>query len=207
MGRMRTCLKQWYWCSLFMQTYESSPTSQTLTDYKELKAWVAGGEAPESVRGFKFDLPRLYTTTTRQRAVYRGVLCLILQQHPRDFHSARPITAGLMEDSGIDDHHIFPNAYLNALGHYEQAEIDAIVNRTLIDSETNKRIGKNPPSQYLDKVASAWNAPAVLDEVLASHQLPTGEASSLRGDDFNAFRQERAQYLYNLIVRATSSHD
>jgi hypothetical protein len=204
LGRLRNCLKQWYWCSVFSQTYESGPTSQTLTDYKEIKVWIGGGEPPQTVRDFKFDLSRLYTTTTRQRAIYRGVLCLILQHHPNDFHSARPITSGLIEENGIDDHHIFPNAFLNATTTYPQAEIDAIVNRTMIDSETNKRIGKNPPSKYLDKIASAWGNPAILDQVLSSHQLPTGEKSSLRRDDFESFRNERAETLYRLIIDATS---
>lgn len=121
-----------------------------------------------------------------------------------DFHSTKELTAGVMQENQVDDHHIFPDAYLKAHTSLTQQEIDAVVNRTLIDRETNQRIGKNPPSAYLDKVAAVWDDPGLLDKVLASHQLPIGSTSSLRRDDFEAFRLERAAQLYQQIKEVTS---
>lgn len=203
-GAFRLGLQRWYWCSVFGQRYESNPTSQTITDHRELKRWFEGGELPESIRDFQFQADRLKSTTIRQRAVYRGVLCLILRQGPKDFHSTQQLTAGVMQQSQVDDHHIFPDAYLKSTTELPQQEIDAIVNRTLIDRETNQRIGKNPPSKYLNYIAAEWNHPARLDDVLASHLLPTGNESSLRSDDFETFRKDRAAQLYQHIVAVTS---
>lgn len=203
-GALRTRLTRWYWCSVFGQRYESNPTSQTISDLNDIRRWMSGGQAPETIREFEFDKERLFTTTNRQRAIYRGVLCLILRNGPRDFHKAKVLTPGIMEEQLVDDHHVFPSAYLQSTMSLPSAEVDAIVNRTLIDRQTNQSIGKNPPSAYLEKVESSWNNPAMFDEVLGSHLLPTGPESSLRRDDYETFRHERAEALYRLIVKATS---
>ncbi|MCZ7547023.1 MAG: hypothetical protein M5R40_27455 [Anaerolineae bacterium] len=71
-GAMRNKIKQWYWCSVFGQTYESNPTSQTMIDIEQLQRWIAGDRLPDSVSDFKFEKEALFSTTTRQRAVYRG---------------------------------------------------------------------------------------------------------------------------------------
>lgn len=203
-GAFRKRIKRWYWCSVFGQSYESSPTSQTITDINEIAAWMQGGPEPTSVRDFAFEEERLLTTTARQRAVYRGVLCLILREQPMDFYSTKELTPGVMEEHHVDDHHIFPGGYLSAAASFSPNEIDAIVNRTLIDRETNQRIGKNPPSRYLAKVASEWDNKTMLEEVLASHFIPFGPESGLLSDDYETFRRERARALYALIMNATS---
>ncbi len=205
LGDFRSKVRRWYWCSVFGQSYESNPTSQTITDINEFNRWLEGGSEPTSVSEFEFEKERLYTATPRQRAIYRGILGLILRTGPRDFHSTKPITAGVMEESNVNDHHIFPNAYLNETTSLAQNEIDAIVNRTLIDRETNQRIGKNPPSRYLSQISGLWQQTMMLNEVLKTHFLPTGEHSSLYRDDYESFRQERACMLHQLIEQATAS--
>jgi hypothetical protein len=210
-GFLRTQLKKWFWCSVFGQTYESNPTSQTITDIGQFQTWLEGGQEPQSVKRFSFDKQDLYQTTTKQRAIYRGLMCLIVRTPSLDFHSTQPITASLLEESHIDDHHIFPHGYLlenpPSGDKAEQVEIDCILNRTLIDRETNQRIGKNPPSIYLGDIEKAMHDhssdPAVLTKVLNSHHLPSDMGSSLRADDFRKFINERANTLYGLIEQAT----
>ena len=107
-------LKRWFWCAVFGQAYESSPNSQSAKDVLELVEWLRGGAPPETVSGFRFDPKALRDVTPRQRSIYRGTICLILGSGSRDFHTQAVITAKLMSEQGIDDHHIFPAAYLRA---------------------------------------------------------------------------------------------
>jgi len=203
-GAFRNKIKRWYWCSVFSQTYESSPNSQTILDVREIRNWVMSGEIPTTIRNFSFEKDRLLETTIRQRALYRGLLCLILCNRPMDFHSTVPLTATVMEANDVDDHHIFPDAHLKKSNiKLKQTEIDSILNRTLIDRTTNQSIGANAPSIYLKKIATTWDDPGMLDKVLDSHFLPIGAQSSLRQDDFEAFRHERSAKLYKLILEAT----
>jgi len=201
-GTFREKVRRWYWCSVFGQTYESNPTSQTMVDINQLAAWFAGGPAPEAVADFGLDRASLFTTTMRQRAVYRGIMCLMLRRPPRDFHSTKKLTAGLIEEQRVDDHHVFPKGYLAPLGIPER-EIDSILNKALIDRQTNQSIGSRAPSVYLQEIEKRLGAHE-LDEVLTSHCLPVGSCSSLRRDDFEAFRQERADAFCRLISEVTA---
>jgi hypothetical protein len=113
-GAQREKLKRWFWCAVFGQAYESSPNSQSAKDVGELVAWLAGGPAPETVRAMRFDPKALRDVTPRQRSIYRGTICLILGTGTgaRDFHTQSVITGKLMNEEGIDDHHVFPADFL-----------------------------------------------------------------------------------------------
>jgi hypothetical protein len=211
-GNLRSKMKRWYWCSVFGQSYESNPTSQTITDITEFQIWLEGGAVPESIAKINFDSNDLYRTTTKQRAVYRGLMCLILRTPSLDFHSTQPITASLIEESHIDDHHIFPKGYLQDNQpegiHLEEGDMDCILNRTLIDKETNQRIGMNPPSIYLkeirDQLKDHSGDPSVLERILASHQMPKDSGSPLWRDDFLEFRKTRENSLAALVKKAVT---
>src|SRR5262249_46487873 len=111
-GAQREKLKRWFWCAVFGQAYESAANSQSAKDVAALMDWLGGGAAPETVGGFRFDPKTLRDVTPRQRSIYRGVICLILANGARDFHTQAVITGKLMEAEGIDDHHVFPAHFL-----------------------------------------------------------------------------------------------
>lgn len=212
-GNLRSKFKRWYWCSVFGQSYESNPTSQSILDISQFQVWLEGGIAPLSVSNFKFDSKDLYFTTTKQRAVYRGLMCLVLRNPSLDFHSTQPISAALIEENHIDDHHIFPKGYLQNIPPQDitlsDYEIDSILNRTLIDKETNIRIGMNAPSVYLKEIRNHLQEQSgeagVLERILSSHQLPTDPRSSLWSNDFLEFRKERERALASLVENAVTN--
>lgn len=200
-GAQREKLKRWFWCSVFGQTYESAPNSRSAKDVTELLPWLAGGAAPESVETFGFDPRSLRDVTPRQRSIYRGVISLILGKGARDFHTQAVITGKLMADEGIDDHHVFPAAYLERHGVTSARTRDCVLNRTLIDRTTNQMISDRAPSDYLAEIRSTAEFP--FDAVLTSHSLPTGAGSVLLKDDYEAFLAWRQERLWKEIQRAT----
>lgn len=200
-GAQREKLKRWFWCSVFGQTYESAPNSRSAKDVTELLPWLAGGAAPESVETFRFDPRSLRDVTPRQRSIYRGVINLILGKGARDFHTQAVITGKLMADEGIDDHHVFPAAYLDRHGVTSARTRDCVLNRTLIDRTTNQMISDRAPSDYLAEIRNTAGFP--FDAVLTSHSLPTGADSVLLKDDYEAFIAWRQERLWKEIQRAT----
>ena len=76
-GANRLKIIRWFWCSVFGQKYENAPNSQAEKDFSELQRWISGGEAPESVKEFTYEL-NLRQVKPRQRAVYRGVMAIVL---------------------------------------------------------------------------------------------------------------------------------
>jgi hypothetical protein len=124
-GANRHKLTRRFWCSVFGQTYENAPNSQTARDVTELIGWLTDGEVPGSLSHFRFDPRILRDTTPRQRAVYRGTICLILRNAPRDFHNGARLTGDLMIEHHVDDHHVFPQAYLARVGVEARARLCA----------------------------------------------------------------------------------
>lgn len=201
-GANRLKILRWFWCSVFAQKYENAPNSQAEKDFAELQRWMNGGQPPDSVSEFKFDL-NLRQVKPRQRAVYRGIMALILQNGALDFHKRGRITAQLLADkkNPVDDHHIFPRAFLDKQG-TPIALRDCILNRTFIDRETNRRLSKRAPSDYFSEIRNKHGG-SETDELLKSHLLPEGVNSPLFRGDFEKFLDSREQTLKDVIRRKT----
>ncbi len=203
-GAQRERIKRWFWCSVFGQAYESSPNSQAAKDVTEVGVWLAGGALPESVAGIRFDPKALRDVTPRQRAIYRGVVCLVLGSGTgaRDFHTQGVITGKLIAEQGIDDHHVFPADFLEKKKGIKLARLrDCVLNRTLIDRTTNQIISNRAPSEYLAEMNATEGFP--FDSVLRSHLLPVGESSPFWSDDYDAFLAFRQQALWQEIMSVT----
>ncbi|MBK8173477.1 MAG: DUF262 domain-containing protein [Sandaracinaceae bacterium] len=204
-GVQREKLKQWFWCAVFGQVYEGAPNSKSAKDVVEIVPWLAEGDAPESVAAFRFDPRALRDVTPRQRAIYRGAICLILGLGARDFHTQAVITGKLMADEGIDDHHVFPAAYLERLGVSQSRRRDCVLNRTLIDRTTNQMISDRAPSDYLSEIRRTRGFP--FDAVLSSHGLPAEEGSPLLRDDYEPFLEWRQARLWREIELLTGASE
>ena len=207
-GAQREKLKRWFWCAVFGQAYESSPNSQSAKDVVDLVTWLSGGALPETVAGLRFDPKALRDVTPRQRSIYRGMICLILGSGAgaRDFYSQKVITGKLMNDEGIDDHHVFPADFLEKKkGVTLSRTRDCILNRTLIDRTTNQMISNRAPSDYMAEIRNTPDFP--FDDVLASHCLPTGKGAPFWSDDYDAFLVWREARLWQEIKLATGMTD
>lgn len=204
-GARRKKLEQWFWCVVFGQSYESGPNSKSARDVVDVGAWLNGGAPPEPVASFRFDPRALRDATPRQRSLYRGAMCLLLAAGTgaRDFHTHAVITGRLMEEQGIDDHHVFPAALLDRKGNVHARQRDCVLNRTLIDRTTNQRISDRAPSDYLHEMRQTKGFPFV--DVLESHCLPTGKDSPLLADDFERFLAWRQDRLWTEIQRVTGA--
>jgi hypothetical protein len=204
-GVQREKLKRWFWCAVFGQAYESAPNSQSAKDVTALVDWLGGREVPETVATFRFDPKVLREATPRQRSIYRGAICLILANGARDFHTQAVITGKLINDEGIDDHHVFPAKFLENRGVTVARIRDCVLNRTLIDRTTNQIISARAPSQYLADIRNTSGFP--FEAVLASHCLPTGDHSPFWNDDYETFLQWRQNRLWQDIQRVTGVAD
>ena len=152
----------------------------------------------------RFDPKALRDVTPRQRAIYRGVICLILGSGSgaRDFHTQAIITGQLMKEEGIDDHHVFPANFLEVKkGIALSRHRDCILNRTLIDRTTNQMISNRAPSDYLAEIRNTAGFP--FDAVLTSHCLPVGDDSPFWTNDYETFLAWRQERLWQEIQRVT----
>ena len=108
-----------------------------------------------------------------------------------------------MTEEGIDDHHVFPDAYLERHGVKPARLRDCVLNRTLIDRTTNQMISDRAPSDYLAEIRNTTGFP--FETVLTSHGLPAGADSPLVHNDYEAFLAWRQDRLWQQIRRVTGA--
>lgn len=203
-GVQRDKLQRWFWCAVFGQAYENAPNSQSAKDYNELFAWLENGPLPDSIQLLRFDPKVLRGVAPRQRALYRGTICLILGAGSvaRDFHTKSVIDSKLMIDESIDDHHIFPERYLRETKKITSSVLrDNVLNRTLISRTTNQIIHDKAPSKYFKKIKETPGFP--FNEVLESHFLPIEDTSPLLNDDYMGYLSWREEKLWSEIKKVT----
>ena len=163
----RADLRRWYWCNVFMERYSSAVESKSRKDYLEMtRHWFDGGPEPDVFQeaqnwigtpGF-----RIRTSASYASAVYSGIFCLLALRSARDWRRGESIQ---LQD--LQDHHVFPQAYLKRHGITKRARVNTIANRTLISDETNRKISDRAPADYVD---DANIVPIeTRDELLAPH--------------------------------------
>ncbi|KOV08526.1 MULTISPECIES: GmrSD restriction endonuclease domain-containing protein [Streptomyces] len=193
-------LQRFFWASTFTTNYDQGANSQMGADYSRLAQWITAGEgqAPEAIDELHINATTLRTATVRRKALYSGLICLLVKNKAADFHTGQSMSTTRALDA--ESHHIFPKAYLTKQQSAESSEL--MLNRSLIDGETNRIIASNAPSVYVEKMKTAYGEQRLTD-VLASHAIASQQASGLLNDDYTTFLNERLEIVIQHIEEAT----
>ncbi|MFD8893560.1 DUF262 domain-containing protein [Streptomyces sp. NPDC059566] len=193
-------LQQFFWASTFTTNYDQGANSQMGADYSRLSQWITSGtgEAPEAIHDLPITATTLRTATVRRKALYSGLICLLVKNRAADFHTGQSMTVTRALEA--ESHHIFPKAYLAKRPGSEGSEL--MLNRSLIDGETNRIIASNAPSVYVEKMKATYGEQRLAD-VLASHAIASQQASGLLNDDYTTFLNERLEIVIQLVEEAT----
>jgi hypothetical protein len=191
-------LRRWYWSNVFMERYSSAVESKSRKDYQEMtRHWFNNGPEPEVFReaqnwigapGF-----RVRDSASYASAVYSGIFCLLALRNARDWRRGEDIR--LQE---LQDHHIFPQAYLKRHGIEKRVDVNTIANRTLISNETNGKIKDKAPATYLNDTDIFPSGPR--SDLLQAHFVDDGIAARL-GEAVEALPNDQASQLYEGFVR------
>lgn len=195
----RDDLRRWYWCNVFLERYSSAVESKSRKDYMEMtRYWLEDGPEPEvfgeaqnwiGAPGF-----RIRGSASYASAVYSGVFCLLALGNARDWRRGEDIQ--LQE---LQDHHIFPQAYLRRHEITRKVDVNSIANRTLISNETNGKIKDKAPADYIEDPDII--PPSRREELLHDHFVDGDALPVLRQADEASSNSETAQ-LYAHFVNA-----
>lgn len=198
-GARREKLRRWFWCATFAQRYETQSNTRTQNDVPELIKWMSSaGPAPDVTQ--TGDLRSFRQISSNTQALYSAALALSLRNHPLDFHIGQPLTLSRIATDQIDDHHVFPQAFLPT--DMPKQTKDCVLNRTLIDKVTNIRISAKAPSVYLADMDTVLG-PDTLQTILRSHSLPADVDGPLFSDDYEGFLSWRETNLKSQILEVT----
>ena len=206
-GSVRQKLRQWFFASALSSRYEHGATSRIAQDFRELSRWFGGDPTPQWICDLALDPDTFSAAVSLQSAAYKAVLCFYLTQRPRDLVTGEPIERSVVRAGDVQDHHVFPRAFVRKMFPNTSLDVDTVFNRILIDGTTNRRIGSKPPSTYLRAIREGLIehgvSPRRLDDMLESHLLPGFGADVFQQDDFEQFirmRQQRVIDALNALV-------
>lgn len=200
---IRTRLMRWFWSGVFGEQYGSATETRFARDMVEVPAWLAGRGTSSTVDDAVFSVDRLDSLRTRQSAAYKGVSALLMEKGAKDFRTGQEYGLSVFFDESVDIHHIFPKKWC------EGADIDAkrynsIINKTPLSGRTNRMLGGNAPSKYLEKIESGATSAGPISPEIVNHHLETHliVPDCLRNDDFQTFWDQRKEALIGMVEDA-----
>jgi hypothetical protein len=193
-------IARWFWCGVLGELYGAAVESRFARDLPEVMDWVRDGNEPSTINECNFIPQRLISLRTRNSAAYKGLHALLMREGGQDFRTGDTIELQTYFDDSVDIHHVFPRKVCNSLG-IEPAIYNSIINKTPLSARTNRIIGGNSPSVYLDRLQRAFDISEVrMDEILRSHLI---DPTMLRSDNFQTLYDSRQNRILELIERAT----
>lgn len=191
-------ISRWYWSGVLGERYGAANETRYVKDLVDIIPWINGTSdtEPETVYGSYFQPTRLLSLRTRNSAAYKGIMALILKNGAKDFISGANMDITNFVNEYTDIHHVFPQAYCkNKELPYDKW--NSIINKTPIFGTTNRSIGGNAPSKYLQNIMNKNKVQFQdLGIYLDSHCITM---NYLMNDDFDNFLKDRADKLLDLI--------
>ena len=192
----REKLARWYWCGVLGELYGSSIETRFTHDLPEVLSWIGdAGQEPSTIYDAEFAPSRLLTLRTRNSAAYKGVYVLLLREGALDWMTGERSSIQSYFDASIDIHHIFPQKWCREQG-IEPAQCDSIINKTPLTARTNRSIGGNAPSEYLERIAEGGVPQDDLNRYLQSHLVAPED---MRSDNFLQHFSTRQKALLDRI--------
>ena len=195
-------IARWYWSGILGELYGGAVETRIALDFEQLIRWFEDdASVPRTVQDANFQPERFDTLRNRLSAAYRGINVLVLREGAKDWFWKASIQELDANEMALDIHHIFPRDWCERQG-ISRDRYDSILNKTPISYKTNRKIGGDAPSVYIERLQREKNVAlesAQMDELLESHAL---NAASLRADDFDSFLRHRRAELSRLVERA-----
>jgi len=201
---VRQKIFQWYWCGVLGELYGGAIESRFAKDVPEILGWLKGDPEPTTISDAHFSPSRLFTLHTRNSAAYKGIYSLLMNDGGLDFMSGQPIDFTTYFEEYVDIHHIFPEKWCeaNKKNKFDNTGInyDCIVNKAPLSYRTNRKIGGNAPSVYLERIQREQKiTPERLNEIVTTHNI---DSQLLRADNFEGFFNARKEAILLRIEKA-----
>lgn len=187
------CVERWLILTLLTNRYSSSPESTFQTDItnfveasdpREYIEKVEASDLSDTFWNVGF-INRLSTSHTP--TFYIFIMSQITEDN-RGFLSSEKVET-MMRNTG-DIHHIFPKAYLQDYG-YSQSQYNQIANYAMVNKETNIKIGKKPPQDYLKEFED-------LDKNYQDNAIPNN-LEFMNVNNYDDFLSERRKMISKKI--------
>ena len=203
-GAQRDYLQEFFWRMSLSSRYSSSTESRLAQDIRRINR-ILDNERPDysDIKGNLDYSPQslIDTNFSTGNSYCKAVLCLLASREPKDFLDNGKVildNSWLKIASSKNYHHFFPRAYLKDKPTAPKS--NSLVNITLVSDRLNKQqIRAKSPSRY---IADFQKENPNLNEALHSHLIDM-EGFGIGNDDYDAFLQARAEWMYKELKART----
>jgi hypothetical protein len=195
-------LKKWFWVTSFSDRYSTGQTTskmngdiETICEFKNNKYDLLGLYS-YTVSSIKL----ISTKFSKRNPVTRALLLLMSQFEPLDLIKATKvdIDKALSEYNRKQYHHFFPNAFLKKQG-VSRDKIFSVVNFCFLPADSNKKISRKAPSDYVFNLIPNTE----LDKILESNLMPMNK-DLYRKNKYSEFLERRADLFLTKIDELTN---
>lgn len=191
-------LKKWYWSSVFTERYSSSTGTLSKRDLEELDKWIDNGDVPEAIITENQIEDLTLKESSKRSGIYKGIICMIALETPRDFFSGDSV-----EFHKLEDHHIFPKKYLEDQEILGTERRNTVLNRTLIQEETNRKISAKKPSKYVQEMLENLKSEQTVTRVLNNHLIDRAAYKAMKENNYKKFLNARENEIKTKIKQKT----
>lgn len=198
----RNELKRWFWSTSFARYFASLNTNVINKDIEEFREFAMGKRTSLSDNYYiRYD-DFLSEPFALNKATSQSFALLLAQMHPRSLldGSAINIHRALNQVNRHEFHHLFPKAYLKAMG-INDAMANQHANICLLSSYNNKVISDSKPSDYFTYVSAQLGNQT--HEVLYTNYIDEKALDGAMIDDFAVFLEHRKLMLIAEMQKLT----
>ncbi len=196
-GNARALIRKALWRGCYTNRYGKTSATRGYADYRVLRDMIAGKDVGvcELFDETYHPLPAkeemlIAGWPGRKDRLPRAMLATGLRRGGHDFADAASITPDNFHSREF--HHLYPVGILS--GDRADERVNRALNCALISWTTNRKVGAQTPSAYINKRAAAASlGEQTVRQRLESHLIPY---DALVADDYDAFLAARAELMH-----------
>jgi hypothetical protein len=188
---------EWFWKTSFSKRYSSSTDRNIDEDIQSFKSLIEGNDS-QAFRKINYSIsPEVLKDTvfSRVNSFSRAFIVLLAGNHPKDLANGVFVDTGeaLSSFNMKEYHHVFPRAFLESKS-INKNKVSSLCNFCILPAASNKIISNKAPSDYFVNTIPQES----FSDILESNLLPV-KRDIYDNDDYEAFLEERAKQIINLI--------
>lgn len=193
-------LRQWFWRASFGERYKVGGENFVSKDLETVALYVLDGSGDAEQFGSvpqpgEWGKTQFKSNVSRSRAF----ILALASATPRNLPNGMNVDVqhALSSYNKKEYHHVFPRAYLKAIGEGDAANV--LGNIVMLTSASNKTISDNPPSKYVPPLCASLGTNC--DAVFASNLLPAPSLFNYAKATYTEFLTERGKLLTAYVTK------
>lgn len=187
-------LRQWFWRASFGERYKVGGENFVSKDLEIVAGYVLAGSGEAEQFGSvphagEWGKTQFKSNVSRSRAFILALAAAAPRNLPNGMNV--DVQHALSSYNKKEYHHVFPRAYLKAIGEGDSSNV--LGNIVMLTSSSNKSISDNPPSKYVPPLCVSLGSNC--DSVFASNLLPSPSVFDYEKASYTEFLAQRGELL------------